>query len=188
MTVLDNRADWRERVFRFVFGITLGDFRWGLSDYVWVALAAALWAITGGYVVLLMLGRSAGLPGEADGFLTSTLYIRNIEATVFYLAACWGPIAVLLNARSDHAQALSAPAMGMLCGLTAVIFRLVFLVGDNPMAGQDLAAWLIPFALALFTVIPAGTLAQRLYLKRRLAWEQEAEYGGSRAKPEASED
>ena len=181
---LPTRALWKDRAFLYLFGIGLGDFRWGVANYFWVAMGGVLWALTGGYIVLLIVGGAAQLQGEADGVLTSTIYIRNVEATFLFLLLGWGPLAVLLNAGRDAAQSLSPTMAGLVCGLAAIVFRLAFLAYDNPAASQDWFAWLLPFPLALFTVMPAATLAQRIYLRRRLAWEREAEAGGSREKPE----
>jgi hypothetical protein len=160
-----------ERVLRVVFGISLGDYRWGLAHFVAVALGGVLWAITGGYVALLMVAHLPQLGGLPSGFLTTTIYIRNIEATALFIVLIWGPLALALNAKRDAESAFSPPVMGLIAAAAAIVFRLAFLSHDNPMAAQDSVSWTLPFLLAVFTVIPTATLAQRTYLRRRRAWE-----------------
>lgn len=159
------------------FGTWLGDYRWGAGHYVVVALCGALWAASGGYAALMLVAGLPRLEGLPSGFLVSTIYIRNIEATAVFLVLGWAPIALALNAGRSAGGSFSPAVMGLLAGVAAVAFRLLFLAEDNPMASRDTVAWLLPFPLALFTVIPAATLAQRVYLGRRRAWEVRAEAG-----------
>jgi hypothetical protein len=160
-----------ERALRLVFGISLGDYRWGLAHFIAVALGGVLWATVGGYAALLLVAHLPQLGGLPSGFLTTTIYIRNIEATALFVVVFWGPLALALNARRDADTAFSPTVMGLIAGGAAVIFRLAFLSHDNPMADSDPVSWTLPFLLALFSVIPTATVAQRTYVRRRRAWE-----------------
>lgn len=166
-----------ERALRLVFGISLGDYRWGLAHFIAVALGGIFWAAAGGYAALLLVAHLPQLGGLPSGFLTTTIYIRNIEATALFIVLFWGPIALALNAGRDADRTFSPTAMGLIAGAASVIFRLAFLSDDNPMADQDWISWTLPFLLALFTVMPAATVAQRVYLRRRRAWEVMAATG-----------
>jgi hypothetical protein len=167
------------------FGIWLGDYRWGLGHYVVVGLCGVLWAVSGGYAALMLVAGLPRLEGLPSGYLVSTIYIRNIEATGLFLVLGWAPIALALNAGRSAERSWSPAVMGALAGAAAIVFRLLFLAEDNPMANRDMIAWLLPFPLALFTVIPAANIAQRVYLRRRREWEGRAEAGAipSKEKP-----
>lgn len=171
------RLTWSERALRLVFGVSVGAYRWGLGHYVVVALGGAVWAVAGGYVALLLVAHLPRVDGLPSGFLTTTIYIRNIEATGLFVVLGWAPLAIALNAGRDAASSLSPTMMGLLAGAGALVFRFLFLSGDNPMAEQDPVAGALPFLLALFTVIPTATIGQRIYLARRRAWEAAVERG-----------